>query len=382
MSRKMSFLASLATIAGLVGPVVLPAQEVKESKTESRIEIRSAGGASGSETLQSPSEKSAKSYRLGLKLEAIHPLVKEQLGLEGGVSVVEVVPESPAAKAKLKARDIILSVGSNAINQPADMQGVLAACGGKALELKFLRGGKENQLNITPELSPELGAAIEGLPAGQLSEKMLGDVQELLKKLNQDGLDLDIEMFGPGIIVQSQSSSKMPENLQIAITKNGNEPAKITVKQNDKTWDITEDKIDELPEELRPHVRSMLGNKITLGDLNAELPGDIGAKIKEKMALAKERVSAAREAQKERNSTNKQEAEFKRIEAEMKRLQEQLQKIQRGAATSLQSPSEQTPPQLNGVSGGTAAAAFSEGISISDGNGTRTQTRSGVKVSK
>lgn len=37
------------------------------------------------------------------------------------------------------------------------------------------------------------------------------------------------------------------------------EPAAIHVEQDDKTWDITPEELDQLPKELQPHVKAMLG---------------------------------------------------------------------------------------------------------------------------
>ena len=56
-----------------------------------------------------------------------------------------------------------------------------------------------------------------------------------------------------------QDPQKLPKDMSVTITKEGEQPAKIVVKQGDKTWETTEDKLDDLPDEVRGHVQSFLG---------------------------------------------------------------------------------------------------------------------------
>ena len=59
-------------------------------------------------------------------------------------------------------------------------------------------------------------------------------------------------------------------DMTVTISKQGKEPAKITVKQGDKSWEVTEDDLDQLPEEVRPHVEPMLGRLVV------PLPAGVG----------------------------------------------------------------------------------------------------------
>ena len=52
---------------------------------------------------------------------------------------------------------------------------------------------------------------------------------------------------------------ELPDDMTVTVTKHGKDPAKITVAQADKTWEVTEDKLDDLPEEIRPHAEAILG---------------------------------------------------------------------------------------------------------------------------
>ena len=50
-----------------------------------------------------------------------------------------------------------------------------------------------------------------------------------------------------------------PKDLSVQINKQGSEPTKIHVKRGDQEWEVTEDKLGDLPEEVRVHVQKLLG---------------------------------------------------------------------------------------------------------------------------
>ena len=53
---------------------------------------------------------------------------------------------------------------------------------------------------------------------------------------------------------------EFPKDLSIQINKEGDKPAKIHVKQGDREWNVTEDKLGELPDDVRPHVHHFFGS--------------------------------------------------------------------------------------------------------------------------
>lgn len=53
---------------------------------------------------------------------------------------------------------------------------------------------------------------------------------------------------------------RLPENLTIVVTKQGSQPAKVAVSRGDAKWDVTEEQLDKLPDDVRPHVERMLGH--------------------------------------------------------------------------------------------------------------------------
>jgi hypothetical protein len=51
-----------------------------------------------------------------------------------------------------------------------------------------------------------------------------------------------------------------PDDLSVTVTREGNKPVKIDVRQGDKNWQVTGDDLAKLPEKVRPHIEAMLGN--------------------------------------------------------------------------------------------------------------------------
>jgi hypothetical protein len=51
---------------------------------------------------------------------------------------------------------------------------------------------------------------------------------------------------------------ELPADISISIKKLGKEPAQIAVKKGEKSWEVTEDKLSDLPEEVRAVVERFL----------------------------------------------------------------------------------------------------------------------------
>lgn len=58
--------------------------------------------------------------RLGLQTDDIGPEVKSELGIEGGVGITRVFPDTPAQRAQLRRGDIIVQLGNHAIEDLRD----------------------------------------------------------------------------------------------------------------------------------------------------------------------------------------------------------------------------------------------------------------------
>ena len=89
---------------------------------------------------------------LGVKIQEVTPEnVKElRLPAERGVLLAEIVPDSPAAKAGLKAKDVITEVGGQRVEGTAQFQRMIHETPpGRTVQLTVLRDGKAQTISVT-----------------------------------------------------------------------------------------------------------------------------------------------------------------------------------------------------------------------------------------
>ena len=79
------------------------------------------------------------------------PRIASRLGREKGIEVVEVVPGSPAARAGLRAEDLIVAVDGEPMNDVGDLQRLMVAERiGQGLEAELFRDGEFTKLDLIP----------------------------------------------------------------------------------------------------------------------------------------------------------------------------------------------------------------------------------------
>jgi len=206
-------------------------------------------------------------YWIGVQVQ--HPMpdaVRAQLSIpkDEGVLVEEVEPSTPA-QGKLQKYDVIVKAGTKPLRSVADLVGAVDAVKGGKLTLEVLRGGKTLQVEVTPVKRP---ADVRGQPQADVEMVLPGLPDEALKKTlewisrNQGERALRFDTMRPGWILRPGTPHQppLPGNLTISVTKQGDQPAKIVVKQDDQKWEVTENELDKLPKDLRPHVERMLGH--------------------------------------------------------------------------------------------------------------------------
>ncbi len=89
---------------------------------------------------------------LGVQIQKVTPELAESMGLEkpGGALVSDVFADSPAAKAKVQRRDVIVEFGGQPIDSFEDLpRRVAAATPGEDVEIVVLRDGKRKKLEVT-----------------------------------------------------------------------------------------------------------------------------------------------------------------------------------------------------------------------------------------
>ena len=130
------------------------------------------------------------------------PAVATSLGRERGLEVVEVIPDSPAAHAGLRAEDLVVAVDGVPVGGVNDLQRLLGADAiDRQVELTVVRGGTERRVALVPR---ELATPLAELRAAELRAEGgdLGDGGRDVRGLGDRHLLLEIGLVG-GVVRQT-----------------------------------------------------------------------------------------------------------------------------------------------------------------------------------
>lgn len=212
-------------------------------------------------------------YWIGVAIEPAPGLTRKtlraQLGLpEGqGLVVVNVMPESPGAEAGLKQHDVLLTANGKPLGELPDLIAAIDEAKGEPLALGLIRAGKATKIVVTPAKRPKMpaDAAVEQRPPNPAWQDY---VEQFLPRRLDGNRPFRFRFFQPGTILPPGAAAPgpMPADLSVTINKQGDKPAKIVVKRGDQTWEVTEETLGELPDDIRIHIEPMLGR----------IPGDAG----------------------------------------------------------------------------------------------------------
>ena len=109
---------------------------------------------------------------------------------------------------------------------------------------------------LTAPLLPNLVAAPPGLPVQQHA-----DPNGLPGAKSPMGW-VDTPVTVPVAKVVYFSTTDLPENVTVSIVRKGTDPAKITVKKGEQSWEVTEKELSKLPEEVRKLVEPMIPGQL------------------------------------------------------------------------------------------------------------------------
>lgn len=283
--------AACAQSAPVPTPPAPPAPPVASGVAENviRLAIKAADGEEEANPLP------VSDYWIGIALGELPELAKQQLGLKQGVVVSDVLEGSPAAKAEFKTNDILIKAGETALTGAADLIKAVDAAKEKELPIVIIRSGKEQTIKVAPIKRPS--TATTGGEKRYTAEAATPDVKAAIEKLREalsqlestsGSTPLRFMLARPGVVPPAVAAPltvfktpEFPKNLSIQINKKGDQPAKIHVEQDGKSWDATEGKLDDLPEDVRVHVQHYLGHRAAIrfsggtgaGALAGALPG-------------------------------------------------------------------------------------------------------------
>jgi membrane-associated protease RseP (regulator of RpoE activity) len=296
-------------------------------------------------TASSGKERSQDRYWLGVQVAAPTEEQRkaQKIPKKHGIVIVDVIAESPAAKAGLKTNDVLLKVDGKELESVGDLIDAVQQAKEKPLKLEVLRDGKKETIEVTPAKRPAGMFDFDltfppgfdfdmDFPPGKEWDDLRKWLQRFRKGEVKPGEEpFRFRLFGPGVIVppdwdmtiESLMGKNLPEDMTIVITKTGKDPAQIIVKQGDKKWEVTEKELDKLPEGVRSHVERMLGR----------FPFGFGAtvrapKIVQAPKLAQpEAVTPAEKPQIKKLVPAPAELES-RLEKRLKELTERIEKLQ------------------------------------------------------
>jgi membrane-associated protease RseP (regulator of RpoE activity) len=203
-------------------------------------------------------------YQLGLQVAPVSKSLDAQLKLEGKGILIDVVEkDGPGAKAGLQPHDIVITVGEHDVKSPADLSKTLTDSEGKELKFDVIRGGEELTIMVQPRSTVKTSGSINiNVPKIEVDEEIIRLESKIREKLKGAGVDVRMHVIHPGQMIPDDvllKRAKLPEGVSISVRKEGGKPTKVEVSRGEEKWELTEESLDKLPEDLRPHVAHMLG---------------------------------------------------------------------------------------------------------------------------
>jgi hypothetical protein len=194
----------------------------------------------------------------------VNGALRAQLGLPDGQGLLvdEVVAKGPAAAAGLEQHDILLQADGKPLGTLEDLVRAVDAAKDKEMTLELVRGGKREKVQVTPARRPEQFPQMG--PPFDPDDPDAGRIREWFER-ERPGAEgrppWRFRFFNPGAILPPgppPAGEPLPGNLSIKIDKEGGKPARIEIRRGDEHWEADESGLDQLPADVRVHVRRML----------------------------------------------------------------------------------------------------------------------------
>lgn len=270
-SRRAALAAACAGVGTGFEPAVRADDLPSESYFVTPVLAGRALGADVVEISAEDAEEAARSeYWVGVQLNDVPELAKVQLRLDYGLAVVATMPDSPALKAGLQIHDILLKAGERELREPIELVRAVNEAKEKPIKLVYLRQGKEQSVEVTPEKRPQapddpvarVWAFQDGAPAPEVAQ--LEQALRTLQSSRSGDQPLGLWFVRPPIFSHGGGAAsikplELPSDVTVTVEKRGAQPARVTVRRGDRIWEAAEGKLEAIPAEFRDAVERMTG---------------------------------------------------------------------------------------------------------------------------
>ena len=219
-------------------------------------------------------------YWLGVHCDPVESVLRTHLKLHKGQGLVvrDVVPDGPAARAGIHTHDIFLVFRDDLLVDVATLVEAVENAGETASDIQIIREGEQQLVTVVPEKRPSRkGSTNRGTGRAKEIDELLkkyqhflpGDVRHQLEgQLRRSAEEpFRFRFIYPGGLLkhwQEAMSIELPKDLSITIQVQGGDPAKITVRQDDQQWDVTEENLNSLPPDVQHHVERLLAWRLPM----------------------------------------------------------------------------------------------------------------------
>ncbi|MCA9179689.1 MAG: PDZ domain-containing protein [Planctomycetales bacterium] len=182
---------------------------------------------------------------------------------DGAPRINQVFPASPAEKAGLQVGDVLLAAGDTPIKDMEALQKFLRTSGNEPIGLRVRREGKELTIKVRPEKRSGLQGIIVIEEEDESPKVEQPKPRVFVVPANPQGAQ-PAPAIQPGapawkaLAAPQRTESPFPADLQVTVTKKGNQPVRIKVRQGAQRWVVKENELDQLPAAIRGHVARML----------------------------------------------------------------------------------------------------------------------------
>jgi serine protease Do len=99
-----------------------------------------------------PVQPEPPAFWIGISVAPVEPALRAQLKLsQQGLLAVDVIKDSPAAKADIKVHDILLSLAEKPLDSQEKLIEIVQSNGEKSVPMQLIRAGKVQTIEVTPQ---------------------------------------------------------------------------------------------------------------------------------------------------------------------------------------------------------------------------------------